>query len=430
MNNILKIFIEKLAMILVLYLIFACAGYTDMPERLSNSSHLDHLCEDIIIEGTEMTIVHIYAEYPEYEWVADDDEGTACIDDAARAVVYYIRDYKYNNTETSMVKARKLLEFVLFMQDETGLYYNFIFDDGSINREHQNSINRPGWWTWRALWALTEAYPVLRETYPEYAGKYLTAIKNTVKIIKEYSTESRETEVIEGFDIPAWLPYKYASDQASVLIMCLVNYYNITRDESVLDIINGYAEGIMLMQVDNKESEFHGANLSWMNIWHAWGNLQSTALLAAYRLTDNPEYLKSALNEIDFYYRYLYEIKYLNEFSLRKENDKLTEVDRRKYSQIAYGLRPMVFAALDAHNLTGDIKYAHAAANYAAWLFGDNSLNSQIYFPDTGICFDGLNDNSLNKNSGAESTIEALLLLQEIEQNELAYSKLVDYINE
>jgi hypothetical protein len=138
----------------------------------------------------------------------------------------------------------------------------------------------------------------------------------------------------------------------------------------------------------------------------------------------------SALNEIDNFYRHLYRIKYLNEFSLRKEKGGLIELDKKKYSQIAYGIRPMVYAALEAYNLTGAEKYAHAAARYAGWLFGDNTLKSQIYFPETGICFDGLNENILNKNSGAESTIEALLLLQEIEQNDIAYSKLIDYINE
>ena len=86
----------------------------------------------------------------------------------------------------------------------------------------------------------------------------------------------------------------------------------------------------------------------------------------------------------------------------------------------------MVFAALEAHKITGEKKYAVYAANYAGWFFGDNNQNEQIYFPDTGICFDGLNENSVNNNSGAESTIEALLLLQEIEQNEIAFSTLIN----
>jgi hypothetical protein len=44
-----------------------------------------------------------------------------------------------------------------------------------------------------------------------------------------------------------------------------------------------------------------------------------------------------------------------------------------------------------------------------------------MYFPENGKCFDGINSESeLNKNSGAESTVEALLALLEIENNPVA----------
>ena len=277
---------------------------------------------------------------------------------------------------------------------------------------------------------MTVAYPVIEDVYPQYAGKYMAAIRKTINSIKEYLISNGDVEEIEGFNIPNWLPYKYASDQASLIIICLSNYYEIVKDEKVLDLINDLAGGIMLMQINDKDSEYNGAFLSWMNIWHAWGNLQSASLLAAYRLTDNPDYLHGALYEIDNFYSYLYKIKYLNDFSLRKENNKLIELERKQYSQIAYGIRPMVFAALEAYDIAGDQKYAMAAANYAGWLFGDNIMNAQIYFYETGVCFDGLNENILNKNSGAESTIEALLLLQEIERYKIAYTRLINYINE
>lgn len=40
-----------------------------------------------------------------------------------------------------------------------------------------------------------------------------------------------------------------------------------------------------------------------------------------------------------------------------------------------------------------------------------------MYNPETGICFDGVVDSwQINLNSGAESTIEALLSMQALEQ--------------
>jgi hypothetical protein len=56
-----------------------------------------------------------------------------------------------------------------------------------------------------------------------------------------------------------------------------------------------------------------------------------------------------------------------------------------------------------------------------SWFFGNNILKQQMYDPKTGRCFDGIKDSStVNKNSGAESTIEALYTVLELEQHPIA----------
>ncbi|MCH7773866.1 MAG: hypothetical protein IH784_05610, partial [Bacteroidetes bacterium] len=114
-----------------------------------NTAHLDSLYEEITVADQTIGIIHIYSEYPDYKWVGDTDEGIACIDDAARAVVFYLDHYKFYGNESSLIKAKKLLEFIMHMQADNGFFYNFIFDDYSINRDHKNSINEPNWWSWR-----------------------------------------------------------------------------------------------------------------------------------------------------------------------------------------------------------------------------------------------------------------------------------------
>jgi len=57
----------------------------------------------------------------------------------------------------------------------------------------------------------------------------------------------------------------------------------------------------------------------------------------------------------------------------------------------------------------------------ASWLTGNNAAGIAIYDSATGRCFDGINDStSVNKNSGAESTIECLYTLIEISNNPIA----------
>jgi hypothetical protein len=69
------------------------------------------------------------------------------------------------------------------------------------------------------------------------------------------------------------------------------------------------------------------------------------------------------------------------------------------------------------------------AGEIASWFFGNNLAEAQMYFPSSGICYDGINSqNEINKNSGAESTIEALLTLLAIEQNSISKKVLNKYL--
>ncbi len=113
---------------------------TEVPEIAVNFAHLDHLGENVQQDGQTLRIVHIYANAPTYAWVTDDDEGAACVDDAARAAVVYLRDFEAHGTAASRDKAEALLRFVASMQTDRGTFYNFVWDRTlRINTEHPNS---------------------------------------------------------------------------------------------------------------------------------------------------------------------------------------------------------------------------------------------------------------------------------------------------
>ncbi|MGH2648647.1 MAG: hypothetical protein ACRDE8_13810, partial [Ginsengibacter sp.] len=88
---------------------------------------------------------------------------------------------------------------------------------------------------------------------------------------------------------------------------------------------------------------------------------------------------------------------------------------------------PMVFAAVEAYNETGLAKYADLAGHLSAWFLGANDLNQNMYSVATGRCYDGLSATSININSGAESTIEALLTMERVEANPAVKTALDKY---
>ena len=68
--------------------------------------------------------------------------------------------------------------------------------------------------------------------------------------------------------------------------------------------------------------------------------------------------------------------------------------------------------------MTNQEKYADIAGHLAAWFLGANDANKIMYSVATGRCFDGIQSSgNVNINSGAESTIEALLAMQIVESN-------------
>ncbi len=394
-----------------------------------NTAHLDSLYEEINVDNKTVGIIHIYSEYPDYKWVGDTDEGIACIDDAARAAVFYLNYFESYADESSLIKAKKLLEFIIHMQADNGFFYNFIFDDYSINRDHKNSINEPNWWSWRAMWALSNGYLHFVNVDKDFADIIYKSLERITEELKKIINVERETKIINGKEIITWLPQKSASDQASIIILSLLNYYKFSKDETIPEYINILCNGILNMQKGDSTSFPYYAIMSWENLWHAYGNLQSYSLLKASSVLEREDILLAAISEINYFYKFLMNENYLSSFSIAKKNDEYIPIEIKQYSQIAYNFRVMVYACIEAYNITKDSSYAIMAGEIASWFLGNNLAEAQMYFPSSGICYDGINSqNAINKNSGAESTIEALLTLLAIEQNSISKKALNKYL--
>ena len=248
-------------------------------EFIVNKSHLDYLYKEIVVDGKEMAIIHIYSNAPDYNYVGDDDEGYACVDDAARAAIFYLEYFKAYNDSSSLHKYYNLVDFLLYMQSENGYFYNFIWEDNSINKTFKTSIAEPNWWSWRALWALTEGYDLLITPENDRSTRVKKSISQIIENIKKNIPKEKNEVTIEGIKLPDWLPFQFASDQAALLTIILSNYYKVSGDKEILEYLNSLVKGIMMMQINDLKCEYNGAFLSWQNEWHGWGNSQAYALL-------------------------------------------------------------------------------------------------------------------------------------------------------
>lgn len=408
-------------------LIFVCLSSVGCSRKLEpalvNFQHLEHLIERITLEGKPGTIVHIYANYPDYGWVDAKEsgpEGIACVDDAARAAVLYLRDYELYNHPQSLESARGLLDFVLSMQASDGEFWNFIFQDHSINRNGKTSFKSFGWWAARGVWSLGLGCRVFSRIDTSYALRLGKAVERTLPHIDALLRKYGKTELVSGLVTPTWLLYGSGADCTSELMIGLVEYFQVAPSPHLREQISRLAEGMILMQEGDIATSPYGLHRSWESLWHMWGNSQTQALAMAFKVLGDTVLVQSARREADgFYTRLLAQ-------GFRKEMDLADQGKFKEFEQIAYFVRPMAVGLLRLYDVTGRVEYLRLAGLTASWLFGNNPLGEPVYDPATGRCFDGLrNKSELNKNSGAESTIEALLTLTELQ----AYPEALKFSN-
>ncbi|MBE9491260.1 MAG: hypothetical protein IMY70_00120 [Bacteroidetes bacterium] len=411
-----------LSLIAVIIVLTACINNPEKEHQgLINLEHLKYLYAAVTLEnGKEVGVINIYSEYPDYIYEIEPNEGFTCVDDVARALVFLSAYTKNSNDPEIEIMIDKMTRFILTMQAENGYFYNFLWGDMSINKTYKTSVAEPNWWSWRALWALSEIYPNLKGNL---ADRTKTAADKIISIIEDkYTGLPKDTIQFEGINLPNWFPLGTAFDQSAIQIMGMESYYNnIQKDTAVIELIEKFAEGLLLTQKGDSNNFPYGAYLSWNNLWHSYGNIQAYAMLKAGQLLKRDDFTKSALLEIDNLYPYLVSENFIANFSIKKNGENYNVTTMEYYPQIAYGIRPMVYACLEAFIITEDKKYVDMAQRVASWLAGNNPACHQMYNPETGRCFDGIvSEKEVNKNSGAESTIEALLTLQAIKDHPVA----------
>ncbi len=84
------------------------------------------------------------------------------------------------------------------------------------------------------------------------------------------------------------------------------------------------------------------------------------------------------------------------------------------FDQQAIEAHAMVSASIEAYATSKDLFWNEQAHLAFDWFLGRNDLGQPLYEPSTGGCYDGLMENQVNENQGAESTLAFLLSLVEM----------------
>jgi hypothetical protein len=193
-------------------------------------------------------------------------------------------------------------------------------------------------------------------------------------------------------------------------IMGLTQYFQAVPDKNLQKNAEKLADSMVQRYQDEVKTDWQ-----WFEPHLTYDNARLTqALFSAYKMSGNKKYLDVALESMDFLVR----TQIVNGIFMPIGNDgwyKRSE-ERAFYDQQPLEASAMVETAVEAYYTTMDNKYAEIANLTFEWFLGKNSIKAMIYNPETGGCSDGLSQNSVNINQGAESSISYLLARLKMEE--------------
>jgi hypothetical protein len=149
----------------------------------------------------------------------------------------------------------------------------------------------------------------------------------------------------------------------------------------------------------------------WFESYLTYANsVLSEALLCAWLATGELIYKRVALLSFDFLLAKTFKSNSINVISNKgwlhkgKEPEKIV-VGGEQPIDVAY----TILALSKFYAVFNDQSYLQKIRIAFSWFLGNNHLNRIIYNPCTGGCYDGLEENDVNLNQGAESTVSYLM---------------------
>ncbi len=344
-------------------------------------------------------------------------QGAFNTDDLTRAAVVYIRHWRLFGDGHSRDAAYGLLRAVTYMQTLTagpsrGNFILWTQPDGTLHpsanppESPDPSDSGPSYWLARSIWALGEGYEAFRGADPAFAAFLRERLNLALdaldrQVLVNYGTY----RVLDGARIPAWLIVDGAdaSSEAVYGLSALVRAE--PRNARARRDLERLADGVARMRVSADASTWpFGAILPWAGSrsdWHAWGDQMAGALATAGSALGERRFIATAAGEVASFTPHLLAQGGAEQGWLPAPADR---------AQIAYGADATLQNLLRTADATGLAGFRKLAGIAAAWYFGNNRSGVQMYDPATGVTFDGLEaDGRVNRNSGAESTIEGLL---------------------
>lgn len=296
-------------------------------------------------------------------------------DDNARALIATCLYYDMFKDMKKINLINTYLNYLDYVQQEDGRFFNYVDKTRKVNKSEWGEDTHG-----RALWSLGT----------------LISTNNIPKEIKDKAKNlfHKAIKPIRKFESPRAISFS---------ILGFSKYQERFPKLRYKRIVTRLADKLVNLYSINSTNDWN-----WFEKYLTYANSKmSEALFYAYKVTKDKTYLDIGEDSLKFLMSLTFENGIF--IPIGQKGWYMKEGKRAYYDQQPIDVASMVQTLVIANKLTDKKEYMDKALNTFQWFLGKNSLNQVIYNESTGGCYDGLGENSININQGAESTVSYLL---------------------
>lgn len=294
-----------------------------------------------------------------------------CTDDNSRALLLAVLAWKQGRYPEVLKLMSVYLSFVHYMQMEDGYFHNFMHYNKQIviDGSSEDAYGR----TMMALGYLI-AYGPSPLTIKTAEEMFLKAAPHMDRLIS-----------LRGI-------------ANSLIGLCMFIGSNNSNEEQLNKV------GLLADKLVEEYLRYSDKEWYWFEEVLTYDNaIIPLALLHAYEVTRQDEYLHTSLEAIHFLESKVFHDDVL--YPVGNNGWCSKGGTTALFDQQPLDAMAMVLFYQQAFHITGDKKFLHKGVRSWQWFMGENALQSPLYDKDTGGCADGLQPDRVNENQGAESTI-------------------------
>lgn len=313
------------------------------------------------------------------------------LDDNARALVATCQHYEHTGDKEDIKYIGIYLRFIRLCQQPDGRFLNYMDEDGIFTS--QNNVVNLEDANGRAVWAL--GYVASRcSILPEkFSSDAFSMLQNRLVSVESIHSTRGMAFIIKGL------------------------YYKTTTysDKNDLKLIRLFANRLVQMYLHETDSNWH-----WFEGYLTYANsLLPEALLCAWLATGNVRYKEIARKSFDFLLSKIFRGNRIAVISNKKWlHDRSVAAEVTTGGEQPIDVAYTIMALHRFYSAFRDQRYYDKMQASFNWFLGDNHLHQIVYNPCTGGCYDGLEENYMNLNQGAESTVSYLMARLTIDPGE------------